>query len=160
GKLASGNKKKRSHAPKNKKLLPAIQFSWPTAKNFVPPPPPAMPTEKLLVPPPPVAFSFSAGPGAVAASTLPPVAAPTEPQKKSPTQKEKKHAIEPPNSDGASISSEPEATPNESNAATATVPGEAPPFFGSEAGEPIVLPRPAPAVTPPPVAAMPALAPP
>lgn len=43
-------------------------------KAVVPPPPPemAMPTAKMMVPPPPVAYSLNpAGPGAVAASTLP-----------------------------------------------------------------------------------------
>ena len=50
------------------------------ANGFIPPPPPdyAMPKSSLMVPPPPVAYSLngagaSAGAGAVAASTLPPL---------------------------------------------------------------------------------------
>jgi hypothetical protein len=70
---STGSKKKNKHkVAHSKKSGGFAGFSWPTAKGFVPPPPPGMPTSKMMVPPPPVAMSlFDKGPGAAEAMPLP-----------------------------------------------------------------------------------------
>jgi hypothetical protein len=88
-------------------------------KMMIPPPPPEMANSKLMVPPPPVAYSLP-GPGAVAASTLPPAAKPEAAAIEAPPVVLKKEAV------AADAEPAPHVVPTEHAPTASIVPAEEP----------------------------------